>query len=180
MFGFRRRKIVRAVVPFVRSNYVSAFDTLHVPGFWDDDYVLGFLSGTIAFLVVHIQTEALIRPQDSQLQRILFDAMHELCGRENMERGKFHSLASQPTVEFLAGMAAADKVHSIVKFGDEDFKNDPDVVLAREEAIRSMPKRLDGESSQALSTRTAGLLSRHLFFENVTGRLMRSSPVMQD
>lgn len=163
MFGFKRRRITAAVTQAMRP-YVMIFQPDGPPpGFWEDEYVLGFFSSAIGLLA---KLTSGTHASGSVLGYVLMDTLSTLSGvRASHIIQRVNGLLAAPTADYFAGVDAADKVFAEA-YGLRAREHDPDVIQARKDAERITADSFGTEM------KPAALLTKRLFYDVVVQRLV--------
>jgi hypothetical protein len=165
MFGLRRRKAID-VAAQASSQLVKtcgAWSGLP-PGFWQDAYVLGFLSGTI---IVFAEMVLGKKPQGEELGHIIIGTYERLNSLEcSVITRRISALQTAKDPDYLLAVANAIKTVAVT-YGHPGFANDTDVIAATElgRATRgiALPANQQAEVGGALQTL--------LFYDVVRNRL---------
>ena len=167
MFGFTARRVrksaIAALSPMVKILRITSGLPKH---FWDDPYVLGFLSGAI--VAVNLE-ETGGQLKGAKMGKVLMDVLSQLSQLTPLDIGsKVAKQIQHP--DFINGQKNADKMFT-VGFGLPYYDDDPDVKAAKERAEQdpsAMASALYGPID--LSARQGAAAQEVFWFDQVSKR----------
>ena len=168
---FKRARATKAardaVRPFIRAiEQVGGIPS----GFWDDPYVVGFLT---AYINQFAKLSTRGKISDDDLGMVIIDVFEVISGQsaEPIARRGLE-LQNSRDADYAKGVDNALKVFSVC-FGQKHYDNDPDVIKARELSNQLGDFGLRSATGGPMSetARVGGTLQNMLFYQIVFERL---------
>ena len=169
MFGGKKRKTTNEVTQALQPLIHTLESTTGLPrGFWEDAYVLGFMTGSIAATLAMFASRDKLGDDLGNVFTAVFDGLAGGGGKDIMKRARLFD--DEQNRDFLRGTRNAHKVISVT-FGLPGYEDDPDVIRAREmsAALEPMMSFTFGHTPEASAV--GGTLQKKLFLDVVRQRL---------
>jgi hypothetical protein len=166
---FKKSRAVKAatqaVQPFIKTLEMTGGLP---PGFWEDPYVLGYLSGCIG-IFAKLSTNGKIAGGDLGL--VMINVLNEVSNSRGMEIAqRVIEFQHRNNSDFAKGVANADKAVSVA-YGLRDYDADPDVIAARSTAAATDSFMTSMAPSSTEASKVSGVLQMTLFYDVVRARL---------